>query len=122
MSKTIPFRKKYKKLINRIFTTIRPETGTDYYTDGEVYEMYHRKNFLFAAMIIKQTKNIKLKDIPTEIIEKDLDPPHNTKEGFFNLMERMYKDNYYRPDFWKGWDTVFRIIWLKHIDELRKWV
>ena len=122
MPKTIPFRKKYKKLLSRIFTTIRPETGTNYYADGEVYDIYHRRNFLFKASIIKQIRDMKLKDIPEEIIIQDVDPPHNTREGFYDLMEKMYKDNYYRPDFWKGWDTPFRIIWLERVAILRKWV
>lgn len=122
MSKTIPFRKKYEKIKFKIFTTIRPETGTNYYADGEVYDIYHRRNFLFKATIVKQHRNIKLKDIPEDIIAGDVDPPHNTREGFYNLMEKMYKDNYYRPDFWKGWDTVFRIIWLRRVDILKKWM
>jgi len=122
LTKTIPFRKRYEKLSNRIFTTIRPETGTNYYSDGETYDIYHRRNFLFKATIIKHIRNIKLKDIPENVIRNDIDPPYNTKEEFFNLMEKMYKNNYYRPEFWNGWDTVFRIIWMHRVDELRKWI
>jgi len=121
-NKVVPYRKQYKKLLNMIFTTIRPETGSSYYTKGEDYDHYHRKNFMFTATLINRRRRIKLKDIPEEVIKMMLDPPYNTKEAFYELMEKMYKDNYFRPTFWKGWDTLFQILWFKKIDILSRWV
>ena len=121
MNRVVPYRKKYKKLLGDIFTTIRPETGSSYYTLGGDYDHYHRKFFMFTATLIRQRRRIKLKDIPESIIRNDVDPPHNTKEAFYELMEKMYKDNYFRPTFWKGWDTLFQILWFKKIDILSRW-
>lgn len=121
-NRVVPYRKKYKKLLGDIFTTIRPETGSSYYVVGGDYDHYHRRNFIFTATLIRQRRRMKLKDIPEDIIINDVDPPHNTKEAFYELMEKMYKDNYFRPTFWKGWDTLFQILWFKKIDILSRWV
>ena len=120
-NKVIPYRKKYKKLLGKVFTTIRPDTGSSYYRVGEDYDHYHRKNFMFTATLVKQVREVKLKDIPESIIENDVDPPYNTKEAFCELMEKMYQDNYFRPTFWKGLDTLFQILWFKKVYVLSRW-
>lgn len=120
-NKIITYRKLYRKLAWEVFTTIRPFTGSSYYMVGEDYDHYYRKRFLFTGTIIKKIAPMKLKDIPEDIIANDVDPPYNTKEEFYKMMEKFYKDNYFRKNFWKGWDTPFQILWFRKLSILARW-
>lgn len=119
--RTVTYRKLYRKLKWPVFTSIRPYTGSGYYAVGELYDHYYRRRFLSTAPIIKKIAPVKLKNVPLRIIEKDVDPPHNTIDGFYTIMEKFYKDNYFRPNFWKERDTQFQILWFQKIPELSAW-
>jgi hypothetical protein len=121
MSQVIPFRKKYRKLHRDLFTTVRPDTGSNYYRVGASYDVYHRGRYLFSATAVRVVKGVRLADVPASVVEGDVDPPNNTPEAFRAMMERMYKENYYRPDFWRGDDTMFQIIWLRRDGTLERW-
>lgn len=117
----VTYRKLYKKLSRDEFTSVRPYTGSSYYLVKELYDHYYRKRYLFTAPIIRKVAPIKLKDIPEDIIGLDVDPPNNTKDNFYKFMEKMYKDNYFRPHFWQGPDTLFQILWFRPVPVLARW-
>jgi hypothetical protein len=121
MNRPVTYRKQYRKLSWPQFHTARPYTGSDYYTVGKEYDHYWRKEFLFTGVLVRKVAEVKLKDFSDKFIMEDVDPPNNTRENFYKMMEKMYKENYFRPTFWKGEETVFQQLWFKKIDILARW-
>lgn len=94
--KRIPFFKKWQKLKNKEFTTIRLDRGSTWYRENEIYKVMHKKEHLFNARIM-EVKHIIFASLTEEIAKADLDPPDNTLFHLRQLLRKMYMPTG-RPD------------------------
>jgi hypothetical protein len=103
----LTFSKKYSKLSNRVFTTIRwldarYDLGRTYPVIYIVQNAFHTRQKLCHARIVKM-EIVRVRDISDETIFKDADC---SRSEFLTILETWYK---LKPD-WKGEDSEVQIL------------
>jgi hypothetical protein len=107
MNKYIKFSNNWNnKLNSKAFTTIRIFNNSEYYKEGEIYDIKYQEKTIFQAKII-ETKKIHASKLPSFITY--LDAGFNRKE-FMQIMEKIYKNKNININ-----DTTFIIILLLNI-------
>ena len=110
----LTFSKKYSKLSNRIFTTIRwldarYDLGRTYAVIYIVPNAFHTRQKLCHARIIKM-EIVRVRDISDETIFKDADC---SRLEFLAMLQNWYE---HKPD-WKGEDSEVQVLTCEKVFE-----
>lgn len=108
----IDFSEHYPKLDLLLFTTVRLDKGTNYYSGNRIYAICEKNERIGFAMLVGKIKQA-LGLIPLSLIHYDT-YDHVTKQDFFEKMHKWYS----RKIQWHGQDTTMVIIFLLWVKKL----